>query len=410
MSFELFLATRMRQNAQNESSVSSRIIKIGVFAIALGMVMMLIALGTTLGLQNAIREKTISFSSHLKIAPFENNDSALSVRPIITSDVLLPDSVLEDIASVYPVINMGGLLKSKSEFEGVIFKGVDGDYPKHKIQSFLLEGHFPKFDSMPSNEVLLSKTLSDRLSLSTGDRVTAYFQNSRKSNLPLTRYFTVAGIYETGFPDFDATYIWGDLRQVQRLKNWEKEQVGGYEVFLKEENSLQEMSEKIYNLLPSEIDVQTIEQLYQGVFEWIALFDFNTLIIILIMVVVGTLNMATALLVLILERSRMVGVLKSFGATAVSIQKIFLWNAVYIIFKGMIIGNGIGLLLLYLQSRTGFVQLDPATYFVREVPVSLGIFPILLLNVFVLFSCTFLLWFPSLVIGKIDPVKALRFR
>lgn len=410
MSLEFFLATRMRQNAQNESSVSSRIIKIGVFAIALGMVMMLIALGTGLGLQNAIREKTISFSSHLKIAPFENNNSALSVRPISATDVTLPESILKEIDALYPVINAGGLLKSKSEFEGVIFKGVDARYPENKIQSFLLEGHFPEFDSLPSNAIVLSKTLANRLQLTVGNRVTAYFQNPKNPSLPRTRYFKVEGIYETGFPDFDASYIWGDLRQMQRLKNWEQNQVGGYEVFLKNEDALVEMGEKIYDRLPSDIDVQTIEQLYQGVFDWIALFDFNIFIIILVMIVVGTLNMATALLVLILERSRMVGILKSLGASATSIQKIFLWNAVYIILKGMAIGNIVGLFLLYLQHKTDFVELDPATYFVSAVPIYFGTFPILLLNAFVLLSCTFLLWFPSMVIGKIDPVKALRFR
>jgi len=400
----------MRQNAQNESSVSSRIIKIGILAIALGMVMMLIAMGTGMGLQKAIRDKTISFSSHLKIAPFENNHSALSVRPINTSDVGFPQEISSEIDALYPVINMGGLLKSKQEFEGVIFKGVDAQYPKEKIEPFLLEGRFPNLDSLLSNEILLSKTLSDRLLLSVGDRVTAYFQNQNNPALPRTRFFTVAGIYETGFPDFDNTYLWGDLQHLQRIKSWEKHQVGGYEVFLKQEDQLTAISEQIYSQLPSDIDVQTIEELYRGVFDWIALFDFNILIIIFIMIVVGTLNMATALLVLILERSRMVGILKSLGSTSGSIQKIFLWNAMYIIAKGMMIGNAIGLSLLFVQKNTGWIQLDPATYFVREVPVYLGIMPFLLLNIFVLVSCTFLLWFPSRVIGKIDPVKALRFR
>jgi len=200
------------------------------------------------------------------------------------------------------------------------------------------------------------------------------------------------------------------MRQLQKINGWTNQQIGGVEIFLTPQAEAISYAEKIYTELPPHIDVQRVDQLYQGIFDWIALFDFNVLIILIVMILVGTLNMTTALLVLILERSRMVGVLKSIGANNRQIQKVFLWNTVYIIIRGLVWGNALGLTFLIGQSYFGWIQLDPATYFVSTVPIALPIPLFIGLNILVLGVCSLLLWIPSLIVGRIDPTEVVRFR
>ncbi len=401
----------MRASSSSESTVSGRIIKIAIAAIAIGMVMMLIALGTSLGLQREIKAKTIALSGDIRIAPFENNNSSISIRPIATQE-LRKESWMDpqQVAHLYPYIAKGVLLKTKNEFEGGVVKGVDQNFPWEKLRPYLIEGNFPHFDTSISKAIVLSQTLAQKLNLKLGERVTAYFQNDKEGAIPRLRYFTLTAIYQTGFPDFDNSLAFVDLRQIQKLNGWTKQQVGGLEVFLTPEAVAVSFAEKIYNELPPHIDVQRVDQLYQGIFDWIALFDFNVLIILIVMILVGTLNMTTALLVLILERSRMVGVLKSLGANNGQIQKVFLWNAIYIILRGLVWGNVLGLAFLFGQSYWGWIQLDPATYFVSTVPIALPIPLFLGLNFLVLGVCTALLWIPSLIVGRIDPTEVVRFR
>lgn len=411
MNFEFFIAQRMRSSSTNESTVSGRIIKIAIAAIALGMVMMLIALGTSLGLQREIKAKTIALSGEIRIAPFENNNSSISITPIDTVELrkkLWWDK--NQVAHLYPYVAKGVLLKTKSEFEGAVVKGVDQAFPWEKLSSYLIEGKFPVFDSLVSKEIVLSQTLAQKLNLNLGDRVTAYFQNDDPGVVPRIRYFNLVAIYQTGFPDFDNSFTFVDMRQLQRINGWTDQKIGGVEIFLTPQAEAISFAEKIYTELPPHIDVQRVDQLYQGIFDWIALFDFNVLIILIVMILVGTLNMTTALLVLILERSRMVGVLKSLGANNGQIQKVFLWNAVYIILRGLAWGNALGLAFLLGQSYFGWIQLDPATYFVSTVPIALPIPLFLGLNFLVLGVCSLLLWIPSLIVGRIDPTEVVRFR
>ena len=411
MNFEFFIAQRMRSSSTSESTVSGRIIKIAIAAIALGMVMMLIALGTSLGLQREIKAKTIALSGDIRIAPFENNNSSISITPIekpeLRTELWWDENQVEHL---YPYVAKGVLLKTKSEFEGAVIKGVDQSFSWKKLSPYLIEGEFPDFDSLVSKEIVLSQTLAQKLKLNLGDRVTAYFQNDDPGALPRIRYFNLIAIYQTGFPDFDNSFTFVDIRQLQKINGWTEQQIGGVEIFLTPKAEAVSYAEKIYAELPPHIDVQRVDQLYQGIFDWIALFDFNVLIILIVMILVGTLNMTTALLVLILERSRMVGVLKSLGANNSQIQKIFLWNAVYIIIRGLVWGNALGLALLLGQSYFGWIQLDPATYFVSTLPIVLP-FPLFIgLNLLVLGVCSLLLWIPSLIVGRIDPTEVVRFR
>lgn len=399
------------RSSSNESTVSARIIKIAVIAIAMGMVMILIAMGSSLGLQNEIKSKTVALSGDLRLAPFENNNSTISIRPIDTIE--LQKNKWEDkskIAHQYPFISKGVVLKTKQEFEGAVLKGVNWAFPWEKLAPYLLEGDYPNYGNSLSKEIVLSQSLAKKLQLSIGDRVTAYFKQEDESSLPRVRYFNVGAIYQTGFPDFDDTFVFADMRHLQRINNWSPSEIGGMELFLNPEVNVNTYAEEVYRVLPPHIDVQTAEQRYQSIFDWIAVFDFNVLIILIIMILVGTLNMASALLVLILERSRMVGVLKSMGATNHQIQKLFLVNAIYIVGNGLLWGNLIGLGLLFGQHYFGWIQLDPSTYFVTTVPVELPLHLFVGVNALVLITCSLLLWFPSLIVARIDPTSVLRFR
>ena len=377
----------------------------------MGMVMILIAMGSSLGLQNEIKSKTVALSGDLRLAPFENNNSTISIRPIDTIE--LQKNKWEDkskIAHQYPFISKGVLLKTKQEFEGAVLKGVNLAFPWEKLAPYLLEGDYPYYGNSLSKEIVLSQSLAKKLQLSIGDRVTAYFKQEDESSIPRVRYFNLGAIYQTGFPDFDDTFVFADMRHLQRINNWSPSEIGGMELFLNPEVNVNTYAEEVYRVLPPHIDVQTAEQRYQSIFDWIAVFDFNVLIILVIMILVGTLNMASALLVLILERSRMVGVLKSMGATNHQIQKLFLVNAIYIVGNGLLWGNLIGLGLLFGQHYFGWIQLDPSTYFVTTVPVELPLHLFVGVNALVLITCSLLLWFPSLIVARIDPTSVLRFR
>ena len=399
----------MRSQSIDKSSASNRIIKIAIAAIALGLVMMLIAVSTSLGLQHEIKNKIIVFSGQLNIAPFENNNSKVSTRPIYSSELNeVGWNSTDDIDHIQATASKAALVKSKTDFEGLVVKGVGSDYRWHNLDAYLVEGSYPNTQDNLNNEILLSQTIAQRLHVGIGDRVTAYFQNSSSTGTPNTRYFKIVGIYETGFPDFDSSYLFADIRHIQRINKWSSEAVGGFEVFLNEGTDLKEKNVQIYNQLPPHIDSIMVNELFPSLFEWVSLFDFNLAIILILMLLVGTLNMATALLVLILERSKMVGLLKAMGAKNKLIQQVFLWNALYIILKGIFIGNVIGLALIFGQQKFNWIHLDPTTYYVSEVPILLSFSNFILLNAGVVLVCTTLLYVPSFVVTKIDPSKVMR--
>ena len=399
----------MRSQSIDKSSASNRIIKIAIAAIALGLVMMLIAVSTSLGLQHEIKNKIIVFSGQLNIAPFENNNSKVSTRPIYRSELNeVGWNSTDDIDHIQATASKAALVKSKTDFEGLVVKGVGSDYRWHNLDAYLVEGSYPNTQDNLNNEILLSQTIAQRLHVGIGDRVTAYFQNSSSTGTPNTRYFKIVGIYETGFPDFDSSYLFADIRHIQRINKWSSDAVGGFEVFLNEGIDLKEKNVQIYNQLPPHIDSITVNELFPSLFEWVSLFDFNLAIILILMLLVGTLNMATALLVLILERSKMVGLLKAMGAKNKLIQQVFLWNALYIILKGIFIGNVIGLALIFGQQKFNWIHLDPTTYYVSEVPILLSFSNFILLNAGVVLVCTTLLYVPSFVVTKIDPSKVMR--
>ncbi|MDA9036350.1 ABC transporter permease [Flavobacteriaceae bacterium] len=394
-----------------KSSVSARIIKIATLAVAMGMAMILIAVATGKGLQKEIKNKTAVFNGHLIVSPFENSESQVSIIPFLDTPELRANIESEtEVIYLQRVAIKAGLLKTDSSFEGVVFKGVDADYEWENLNTFLVEGRFPDLGEKVSNEVVVSKVIAQRLSLEIGDDVSAYFQNSLNQKLPNIRKFKIVGFFLSGFPDFDQTFVLGDIKHVQRINKWKENQIGAYEVFLKDLDEVSSVGSTIYKKLPSDLDVVELTKQYATIFQWISLFDFNILIIITVMIIVGVINMSTALLVLILERSQMIGLLKTLGARNKLIQKIFLFNGIVIMSRGLLWGNFIGLLFYFSQRYGKWIRLDPETYYVNVAPVSLGVLDFLVLNLGVLGISAVLLWIPSLIISGISPARVLRFR
>ena len=401
----------MQQMKHYKSSVSARIIKIAILAVAMGMAMILIAVATGKGLQKEIKNKTAVFNGHLVVSPFENSESQVSIIPFLDSPELRANIESEaEVIHLQRVAIKAGLLKTDSSFEGVVFKGVDADYEWENLNTFLVEGRFPDLGEKVSNEVVVSKVIAQRLSLEIGDDVSAYFQNSLNQKLPNIRKFKIVGFFLSGFPDFDQTFVLGDIKHVQRINKWKENQIGAYEVFLKDLDEVSSVGSTIYKKLPSDLDVVELTKQYATIFQWISLFDFNILIIITVMIIVGVINMSTALLVLILERSQMIGLLKTLGARNKLIQKIFLFNGIVIMSRGLLWGNFIGLLFYFSQRYGKWIRLDPETYYVNVAPVSLGVLDFLVLNLGVLGISAVLLWIPSLIISGISPARVLRFR
>jgi lipoprotein-releasing system permease protein len=411
LNLPLFIARRMRFNPSLKGSVSVQIIKIAKLAVALGITMILIAVATGKGLQEEIQNKTVAFNGHLVVAPFENSESQISVLPIASDSAVLGMLKKEPgVTHVQRVALKGGLLKAGDQFEGVVVKGVSQDYQWEALKSFLVAGDFPRFGEKTSNEILLSQVIAQRLSVGVGDEVSAYFQNSQNQQLPNVRKFKIVGLFLSGFPDFDENFVLGDLRHIQRINKWKNDQIGAYEVFTNDLNTSFSVASSIYLKLPSDLDVIEITRQYATIFQWISLFDFNILIIIIVMIVVGVINMSTALLVLILERSSMIGLFKSLGAGNRLIQKIFLYNGVGIMSQGLFWGNLIGILFYLTQKYWGWIRLDPETYYVNIAPVSLNFWDVLWLNFGFLVVSSLLLWIPSLIISNIRPARVLRFR
>ena len=402
----------MRGQKQHKSTVSARIINIATTAVAIGIAAILIAISTSQGLQKEIQKKTSVFNGHILVTLFENNESQVSLLPMIDSDSIR-NQIMEEanIEKIHSVALKAGMLKTDSDFEGILFKGVSENFDWTSLSSFKTQGTFPNFDPQStSDKILISEVIASRLNLTLGDRVEAFFQNSTGQGIPTRRRFTIVGIYFSGFPDVDENLVYGDLKQVQRLNEWDSNQIGGYELFVSNFKYLQQTANNIYDKLPSDLNSIPVTDRFYGIFQWISLFDFNVLIILIVMLLVGVINMATALLVLILERSRMIGLLKALGANNFLIQKIFLYNGTLIMAKGLFWGNIIGLGFYFSQHYFGWITLDPETYFVSVAPVSISFSEVLALNIFFLVISVLLLWIPSKIILNIFPSKVLRFR
>lgn len=410
MSLEYFIARRLITAKDYKSSISAPIIKIAISAIAIGIIMMIVSVATGIGLQQKIRDKVSAFNGQIIISNYDNNNSEVTLTPISKNQDFYPNfKSVPEVSHIQAIASKAGIIRTENAFEGIVFKGVGGDYDWNNIKEYIVQGKVPDFSKALNEEVLISSLLADRLNLKVGDNFNTFFIKEEQGKMPNSRRFKIAGIFNSGFQQFDATYIIGDIRHIQRINKWRPDQVGAFEVFVKDFNNIKTTGNQIYEQTSSSLDTKTIIEKYSYIFDWLQLFDFNIVVILGVMILVATINMVVALLVLILERTQMIGILKAMGANNWTVRKIFLYNAFYLIIRGLFWGNLIGIAILLIQQQFGVVQLNPENYYVNQAPVYLNWGYIALLNLLTITVCFIVLLIPSYIITKISPVKAIRF-
>ena len=409
MNFEKFVAKRLHTESNLQHSISKPILKMAVVAVSLSITVMILAIATGKGLQEKISAKVTGFTSDIQVTVLDLNQS-LELSPISPdSTLILSLYEIEGIEHIQTQITKNALIKTNTEFEGIVIKGVDNNFDWSFINTHLTQGRFPEYNSYEkSNEILISKKLSQKLSLEINDQALFYFQGKQKSQ-PLIRKFSIIGIYETGIEIFDDLYIFADLKHLQKINRWSENQFSSIEIKVNKDYNIDSIQSLVEIVTPFDTKVSSSKSLYPQIFDWIKLFDLNIAIILFIMIVVASINMISSLLIIILERTKMIGLLKALGASSISIKKIFLYHAFYLLQKGLIIGNGIGLSLIALQHFLAPVELDPAHYYVKKLPVALSIENWLSINLMSFFICMVLLIIPALIIQKVEPVKAIRY-
>lgn len=372
---------------------------------------MLLTLAFTKGFQYTIGQKIFSIWGHVRVQYATPNRATIAEElPISENDTVW--RVLhnnKDIQSIGAYATKNAVLRSPEGIEGILLKGVRKGYDFSHMDGFLKSGHWVHFpDSGYSNEINISAPMANQLKLKVGDKVLIYF--IQQEGTSRVRSLTVAGIFKVGIEDFDKLIAVGDLRLIQRLNNWGPDQIGGYEVFVKDYHKADTVNSIIYSQLPDAWSSRTIEEIYPNIFDWLNLQDITILIVLIIMIVIATLNLVTCLIILVLERTRMIGILKAIGSPTAEVQKIFLYQGAIITLFGMVIGNGFGLLILWLQDRYGFITLPEDAYFISKAIVKLEWWHVAVVNAGTFLICFLILMIPTVVVRRMQPARAIQFR
>ena len=406
MNVEYFIAKRLFTAKEKNNRYTKPILRIAILAIALSVAVMLLSITVLTGFKDEISNKIIGFGSHITITNFTNNQSYES-EPILLNQEFYPSIIdQQGIKHIQTFATKAGIIKTEDEILGMVLKGISSDFEPSFFEQNLVEGEVPIYnDTLTSNKVMISKSVADILQLKLGEKLIMYFVEQP----PRVRKFLIAGIYETGFTDFDDLIVMADIRHIQKLNGWESNQVGGFEILIDNFDKLDEVTDKVYEQIPYNLNAQSIKEKNPQLFDWLDLQNINVRVILILMLIVGGVNMITALLILILERTRLVGILKALGATNWSVRKVFLYNAIYLILKGLFWGNIIGLGIALLQQKFQLISLDPNIYYMSSVPINFNFMHILGLNLGTLLVCWLILIIPSIIITKITPVKAIRF-
>lgn len=413
MSLSLFIARRIYRESDGGQQVSRPAVLIAMTGIVIGLAVMILAVAIVIGFKHEVRNKVVGFGSHIQITNLD------AVNSYETHPVVADDSLMSALAS-YPEVSHAqrystkpGMIKTDDAFQGMVLKGVGQEFDSRFIKQYLLEGEVPVFsDSVSSNQVLISKTLAQKMKLKLGDKLyTYYIQEDVRA-----RRLTIVGIYQTDFSEYDNLFLLTDLNLVNRLNGWQPDQVSGVELQVRNYDRLEDVTYEIAVDTDNQQDryggvyyVRNIEQLNPQIFEWLGLLDLNVWVILVLMTGVAGFTMISGLLIIIIERTNMIGILKALGATDFTIRKTFLWFAVFLIGKGMLWGDVIGLSVCVLQSQFGIFTLDPETYYVATVPVSFNFWLFFLVNIGTLLISVLMLIGPSFLITKINPASSMRY-
>ena len=406
MNVEYFIAKRLVSAKEGNNRLSRPIIRIAILAIALSVAVMLISIGVVKGFKKDIADKVIGFGSHIQITAFSDNNS-YETKAISKNQDFYPSIENEKgINHIQYFATKAGIIKTKDEIHGVILKGVGSDFNRDFFKDNLVEGEVPIYnDTLTSSRVIISKKIADLLDLEIDEKLIMYFAQDP----PRVRKFVVAGIYTTELEEFDNLYVFGDIRHIQNLNNWGIDSVGGFEITIHNFDNLDALTQMVYEKIDYDLNAQTIKEINPQIFDWLKLQDINVNVIIILMLIVAGINIITALLILILERTKLIGILKAIGQNNWSVRKVFLYNASYLIGKGLFWGNLLGIGLSLLQKYFHLISLNPATYYMNTVPIHLTFSDILLLNFGAMLSCILMLIIPTYLITKITPIKAIRF-
>lgn len=410
---ETFIARRLYKSEQGSRNVSRPAVFIAQLGVALGLAVMLVTIAVSFGFKHEVRDKAVGFSSHLHISNYESAQSYEALPVAADSALWHTLTAMPEVSHVQRYATKAGVFRTDDDFMGYVLKGVGEDYDLSFYAQYLQEGELPAFsDSVASGKILISREIASKLQLGVGDRVDSYFL---QGNMRVRRY-TVAGIYQTGFSEYDRVFALTDLKAVQALNRWEPDQVTGVEVMLTGFDEVEPMNWELGSLLDRTQDsygeqyfVQSVTDLNPGLFAWLDVLDMNVLLILVLMVGVAAFTMISGLLILIIERTQFIGVLKALGASNGMVRKTFLYLAMLIIGKGMLWGNVVGLALCALQKFTRLVTLNPQDYYLDCVPIEFNWPLIVTVNVVMFVLSVLILIVPSHLISRIYPTKAMRF-
>jgi lipoprotein-releasing system permease protein len=399
--------------------ISAPIVKIAIGSISLGMAVMILTLSIVTGFKNEIRNRAIGFAGHIVVIAYTNNNS-FEQEPVSTKATFLDDLAKNpEVKHIEPYATKNAIITTAFENQGIIIKGVDKTYDWRFIKQYLVKGVIPAFnDSVSSDKILVSQTIANKLAIQTGDKLITYFI-SKKTGGDTSSYtgyekrirkFEVSGIYQTGFSDVDDNIVFADLKQIQKLNYWTTDQVGGFEIELNNFKKLDAVTEELDGEVGQGLEARSIKALYPTLFSWLDLLNSNAAIIIVLMISVAIINMLSALLILILERSNTIGILKALGADNGLVQKVFLYQSARMLGTGLLLGNSIGIGITWLQIKFKLITLNPETYYVSFVPAELHAIHLLAINLLTIVCCLIMMLLPVLIISKITPVKTLRFK
>ncbi len=385
------------------------VIRIAVIGIALGLMLMIVSVAIVIGFKHSISNKVVGFAAPLQIVAFTRNESLEESPVTIGTKFLKKLRSNPEITHVQFTAQKGGVLKTKNQIQGVILKGVGKNYDWHFLKENLVAGHLPDFrTSHPGRQILISQKLATKLRLKPGDAVRIWFIG-KEATAALGRKLVISGIYNTGIEMFDNRFLIGDLRQIQHLNSWKPNEAGSIELQVRDFGKLKAIAQTLYKSIPYNLNINTIYDTYPQIFNWLNLLDTNVVVILVLMILVAGITMISTLFILIIERTGMVGILKTLGADNLLIRKIFLYKAAYIIGRGMLWGNLLSLLFYFVQYFFHLIRLNPVSYYVSYVPVELSLSNFFLLNAGTFFLCLLMLIIPSFYIVRIEPARALRY-